>query len=83
MVLTAMSHCGKMACLNDSIIDWSCSHVNKGLTQQLTSVAKTLVLQDEVWELEFQGWKKKFTMLQVYSVDIAGSLYQRGTFLLG
>jgi V-type H+-transporting ATPase subunit A len=30
-------------------------------------------LQDEVLELEFQGQKKKFTMLQVSSVDIAGS----------
>jgi hypothetical protein len=40
-------------------------------------------MQDEVLELEFQGWKKKFTMLQVYLVDIAGSLYQRGSFLLG
>jgi len=40
-------------------------------------------VQDEVLELEFQGRKKKFTMLQVSSVDIAGSLYQRGSFLLG
>jgi hypothetical protein len=30
-------------------------------------------VQDEVLELEFQGQKKKFTMLQVSSVDIAGS----------
>ncbi len=45
--------------------------------------ANCTYMPDEVLELEFQGWKKKFIMLQVYSVDIAGSLYQRGNFLLG
>jgi hypothetical protein len=36
--------------------------------------ANCTYMHDEVLELEFQGWKK-FTMLQVYSVDIVGSLY--------
>jgi hypothetical protein len=32
-------------------------------------------MQDEVSKFEFQGWKKKFTVLHVYSMDIVDSLY--------